>query len=124
MGHRMAYDAALDDEVDSSLINLYVSSIIKHDSAWYAEEAGLGRQAQIEMETNALDAVLPRLVPLVHELGVEPYVTAPIVSDSAWQNFVDGLTEFKGFEDEDGFVLADQVDVFGENETVELKARL
>ena len=91
IGHRMAYDAATAAGVRLCLINLYVLNVIKLDSAWYAEHAGLGRAAQLDAEAAAHDAVLPLLGELVQEMDLSPYVTAPIVSDGAWNTFVEGL---------------------------------
>ncbi|KAI0738401.1 acyl-CoA dehydrogenase NM domain-like protein [Daedaleopsis nitida] len=96
IGHRMAYDAAVAAGVRPCLIDLYVAQVVKLDPAWYAEHAGLGKRAQQEMETRAMDAVLPILGELVKEMDVFPYVTAPIVSDERWSAFVDELKVFRG----------------------------
>ncbi|KAI0310935.1 putative acyl-CoA oxidase, partial [Amylostereum chailletii] len=96
IGHRMAYDAARAAGVMPALVDLYVASVVKFDACWYAEEGGLGRKAQLEMEERALDGVLPHIERLVDELNVKPYVTAPIVTDGAWDLFVEGLKTFEG----------------------------
>ena len=96
IGYRMAYDAAVAAEVRPCLVDLYVANVIKIDAAWYADHAGLGRAAQLENERIAHDAVLPLLEELVHEMDVIPYVSAPIVSDSAWDAFVGGLRVVDG----------------------------
>ncbi|RPD78499.1 acyl-CoA dehydrogenase NM domain-like protein [Lentinus tigrinus ALCF2SS1-7] len=96
IGHRMAYDAAVAVGVRPCLVDLYVVNVVKLDSAWYAEHAGLGRKAQQEMETLAQDQVLPLLGTLVKEMDVFAYVTAPIVSDDRWAAFVQDLKVFRG----------------------------
>ncbi|OBZ66991.1 Acyl-coenzyme A oxidase 2, peroxisomal [Grifola frondosa] len=96
MGHRMAYDAAVAAGVRPCLIDLYVANAVKLDPAWYAENAHLGRRAQADMETKAMDEVLPLLGTLVREMDVIPYITAPIVSDELWSAFVGSLQVFKG----------------------------
>lgn len=96
MGHRMAYDAAVAAGVSQNLVDLYEVSCMKLDAAWYCEEAGIGRRALVDMESRALDAVLPELGTLVRRMGVEPWVTAKIVSDERWDAFVDGLEVFEG----------------------------
>ena len=96
IGHRMAYDAAVAQGVRPCLIDLYIANVVRLDPAWYVEHAGLGRRAQQEMETRAMDAVLPRLGELVKEMDVFAYVTAPIVSDERWGAFVDALKVFRG----------------------------
>ncbi|KAF8882699.1 hypothetical protein BD779DRAFT_1472828 [Infundibulicybe gibba] len=45
-GHRMAYDAARAAGVMPALIDLYLSSVIKLDPAWYVENADMSRSAQ------------------------------------------------------------------------------
>ncbi|THG95143.1 hypothetical protein EW026_g6459 [Hermanssonia centrifuga] len=99
MGHRMAYDAAVAAGVDSSLIDLYVVSVVKQDAAWYSENAEFGRRALAELETKALDAVLPQAGTLIRQMGVEPWVSSKIVSDERWDAFVDTLETFEGKSD-------------------------
>ncbi|KAF8890391.1 acyl-CoA dehydrogenase NM domain-like protein [Infundibulicybe gibba] len=93
-GHRMAYDAARAAGVMPALIDLYLSSIIKLDSAWYVENADVSRSAQTQMEDAALDAVLPHVNALAEGLNVAYCVTAPIVSDAKWDAFLRGLSDF------------------------------
>ena len=69
---------------------------MKLDSAWYAEHAGLGRCAQQEMATRAMDEVLPILGELVQEMDMLAYVKAPMVSDESWAAFVESLKVFGG----------------------------
>ena len=107
IGHRMAYDAAVSAGVSTDLIDLYVASIVQLDSAWYSENVGLTIKSQEELQGKALDAVLPQVKELIRGLGVEEYVSAPIVSDKAWGSYVDSLELFKG----DGFVLLSDPDV-------------
>jgi len=96
IGHRMAYEAAVAEGVQPELIDLYVASVVKLDAAWYIEHAQLGRHAQQEMETVALDAVLPHLGSLIRGMQVESYITAPIVSDDKWNHFMRTLQVFEG----------------------------
>ena len=96
IGHRMAYDAAVAAGVRPCLIDLYVANVVKLDAAWYTENAGLGRRAQQEMETRAMDEALPILGELVKEMDVFAYVTAPIVSDERWAAFVEDLKVYRG----------------------------
>lgn len=96
IGHRAAYDAAVAQGVRSCLVDLYVANVVKLDSAWYAEHAGLGWRAQQEMLTRAMDEVLPILGELVNEMDMFAYVNAPIVSDESWAAFVESLKVFGG----------------------------
>lgn len=103
IGHRMAYDAAVAQGVRPALVDLYVANVVKQDPAWYAENAGLGRAAQLAMETRAQDAVLPILGELIQEMDVFAYVNAPLVSDERWDAFVDRLRTYEGNARVDAF---------------------
>ncbi|KAF8148429.1 acyl-CoA dehydrogenase NM domain-like protein [Crassisporium funariophilum] len=96
IGHRMAYDAAVAAGVSRDLVDLYVSSIIQLDPAWYVENLGLSVKNQEELQAKALDAILPNVETLIQGLGVDRYVAAPIASDKSWDAFVDGLELFEG----------------------------
>lgn len=96
MGHRMAYEAAVAAGVQQDLIDLYVASVVKLDLAWYSENAGFGRSALAELETKALDAVLPQLGSLVGKMGMQPWIYSKIVSDERWNAFVDTCPIYEG----------------------------
>ncbi|EMD35928.1 hypothetical protein CERSUDRAFT_156666 [Gelatoporia subvermispora B] len=96
IGHRMAYEAAVAAKVMPSLLDLYVSSVMKLDPAWYSENLGLPRAAQELMEAKAADEVLPHLTSLIRDMDVLPYVSAPIASDEHWRAFVDTLPVYAG----------------------------
>lgn len=96
VGHRMAYEAALEANIDPRLLNLYESGVVKEDSAWYVEQGGLSREVQREMEAQATDALLPQLKDLLLASGVQPYSNAPMTSKALWNDFVSGLLVFSG----------------------------
>ena len=96
IGHRMAYEAAIDANIDSSLLNLYESGVMKQDSAWYVEQGGLSRGIQREMEAQAVDILLPQMKDLLLASGVQPYSNAPMTSKTLWNDFVSGLEVFSG----------------------------
>ena len=96
IGHRMAYEAAIDANLDSSLLNLYESGVVKEDSAWYVEQGGLSREIQREMEAQAVDVLLPQMNDLLRASGVQPYSNAPMTSKTLWNDFVSGLEVFSG----------------------------
>ncbi|KAG2095719.1 acyl-CoA dehydrogenase NM domain-like protein [Suillus discolor] len=87
MGHRMAYDAAVDQGVSQCLVDLYLINAIKTDAAWYVEHGVFTRKAMVHMEDAALSAALPRLEELLTAMEVEPYVSSPIISDKCWEKF-------------------------------------
>jgi acyl-CoA oxidase len=91
----MAYDAAVAENIEPAIVELYLASVVKMDAAWYAEN-GLNRQAQRKMEDSAINAVLPHLSRYIEEMDVKPYITAPIVSDASWAAFLNGLPRFEG----------------------------
>lgn len=91
IGHRMAYEAAVAADVDQCLIDVYVASCIKLDSAWYVEKLGLSRLEQREMEATAIDKMFPRLEEFLALTEVAPYISAPIVSEERWAKYISNL---------------------------------
>lgn len=91
IGHRMAYDAAVEAGLDTCITDLYLSSTVRLDEVWYSENAGLCAARQFEAEDDALRVALPLLDKWLDATGVEPYVSAPIVSKCRWDEFVGGL---------------------------------
>ncbi|KAJ7499952.1 hypothetical protein FB451DRAFT_1015105 [Mycena latifolia] len=95
LGHRIAYDAVVSVGIEKCLIDLYIVSCLKSDPAWYVEHAGLTQDIQLNMESAAIEAVLPRMEGLINNMGVEAYATAPIVSEDSWTRFVSTLETFQ-----------------------------
>ncbi|KAG2754410.1 acyl-CoA dehydrogenase NM domain-like protein [Suillus brevipes Sb2] len=91
MGHRMAYDAAVDQGVSQCLVDLYLVNAIKTDAAWYVECGMFTRKAIVHMEEAALLAALPHLDELLAAMEIEPYVSSPIISDQCWEEFSETL---------------------------------
>ncbi|KAJ7828269.1 acyl-CoA dehydrogenase NM domain-like protein [Mycena olivaceomarginata] len=95
IGHRMAYDAALDANLDKSVTDLYLASAVALGSTWYAEHAGFGGAQQDAAMNKAVTAALPFLDEWLVRTGAEPYSQVPILSDTNWKQFTDGLREYK-----------------------------
>ncbi|KAJ6031793.1 acyl-CoA dehydrogenase/oxidase [Penicillium herquei] len=100
IGHRMAFEAASKAGIDTNLLALYEAGVILQDSSWYVQHAGLTREEQFERESRALSACLPKLEQLLDGTGAKEFVTAPILSDDAWAEFV---SELKTFEPASGW---------------------
>lgn len=94
IGYRIAYDAAVEDGIDEAILNMFVASIIREDRAWFSEVGGISRAKQMDLERNAMDALLPRLDDLLSSLDIDDYCTAPIISDEKWKKYVQGLPTF------------------------------
>lgn len=92
---RLAYEAATNAGVDQRMIDLFVASVVKLDSAWYAEN-GLSRSEQFNMESTAAAALFPDTEKFLDALDVKEYITAPMVSDQAWDSYVDSLETIGG----------------------------
>ncbi|KAJ5169359.1 uncharacterized protein N7500_002142 [Penicillium coprophilum] len=89
IGHRMAYEAAVNAGVDSDLLTLFEVGVIKTDFSWYVENLGLSRADLFDMECKAADSVLPRIGEILNRLDkMEPYLTAPILSAERWEKFI------------------------------------
>ncbi|KAL6897687.1 hypothetical protein GGI43DRAFT_424034 [Trichoderma evansii] len=96
IGHRMVYEAAVSAGVDADLLALYEIGAIKENLDWYVEKGLLTRAKFRDMENKALDTLEPRVGELLDQLNVEAYVTAPIVEQSMFDEFVKGLPKFTG----------------------------
>lgn len=96
IGHRMAYESAVKAKIDPDLIALFVAGAVKYDSSWYVEHMSLRRREQREMEDSAIMATLPRLEEFLEATGAKPYCVAPIVSDDAWDRFIESLPHCGG----------------------------
>jgi acyl-CoA oxidase len=97
IGNRMAYEAAKAAGVSSCLVDLYLSSVIQSESAWYVENLELGTTRQEKLQADALNAVLLQVEKFIQGLNVEDYLkSVPIISDARWNSFVQGLEAFDG----------------------------
>lgn len=108
IGHRMAYEAALDAGVDAPLLALYEAGVVRLDGAWYAEHitlppdasgkaVKLGHLAQITMEERAATAAAPFIERYLSQTGAEAYASAtPILSREGWGAFMGGLELCEG----------------------------
>lgn len=103
VGHRMAYDAAIEASVDPILVDVYLASAILSDPAWYSEATDpavhLSRSEQLEMQLNVCTNGVARLEEWLDKLEVEPYVLAPIVSDEKWNAYEGTLETFGRLQD-------------------------
>jgi hypothetical protein len=95
IGHRMAYDAAVDANLDATITDLYLASTLTLDAAWYAEHADFGGARQDVAVNAAVTAALPHLDDWLARTGAEPYSQVPILSEANWKQFVGGLREYK-----------------------------
>lgn len=92
----MAYDAAVAAGVQQDLIDLFVASAVKEDAAWYSENVSFYRRDLVDLEAKALDAVLPQLATLVKKMGMEPWITSKIITQGAWDSFLETCEDFEG----------------------------
>ncbi|KAL9471057.1 hypothetical protein ACSS6W_008998 [Trichoderma asperelloides] len=96
IGHRMVYETAVSAGIDADLLALYELGAIKENLDWYIEKGLLTRAKFRDMENKALDSLEPRLGDLLDQLNMDEYVTAPIVEQSMFDEFVQSLPKFTG----------------------------
>ncbi len=94
IGHRIAYDAAREADIDGALLSLFEVASMLQDEAWYVERLGVTRAQLREREARAIEAVFPRLEEYLARMDVAPYVVAPIVSEERWERFLGSLQVF------------------------------
>ncbi|KAF8919514.1 acyl-CoA oxidase [Mucidula mucida] len=95
IGHRMAYDAAVAEQVPQPLIDLYVCNVIQKDIGWYLETGILTRARAADLTNAAVKAAEPKMNDYVDGMGVAPYVKAPILAEATWNRFVDNMYTFR-----------------------------
>ncbi|KAI0790859.1 acyl-CoA dehydrogenase NM domain-like protein [Abortiporus biennis] len=96
IGYRMAYECAVEAKLPSYVIDLFVASVIKLNPAWFIEEMKMTRRHIAEIESKALDEMLPHQEELIQALNVDQYISAPMASDEKWEAFVKRLPVFDG----------------------------
>ncbi|KAJ7358042.1 acyl-CoA dehydrogenase NM domain-like protein [Mycena albidolilacea] len=94
VGHRIAYDAAVEAKLEPYLLDMYISSCVKVDLHWYVENLGLTRREYRNMERAAVEAIYPRLDDLLARMNVDAYFTAPFASDQKWEEYLGTLETF------------------------------
>ncbi|KAF8992117.1 acyl-CoA dehydrogenase NM domain-like protein [Cyathus striatus] len=87
IGHRIAYEAAIEAQLPQYVIDLFVANVIRADPSWFLDTRMLSRRDIAEMELRGVEQAMPNLEALVNGLGVRAYITSPIVSDGAWEVF-------------------------------------
>ncbi|KIJ62260.1 hypothetical protein HYDPIDRAFT_30524 [Hydnomerulius pinastri MD-312] len=96
MGHALAYSAGLMNGLPRPILDVYECAVIRRDPAWYTENAGLTRIIQRIREDDAVTSAIPHLDTYLDDLGIEEYVSAPIVSDGAWKEYYGTMPVFTG----------------------------
>jgi acyl-CoA oxidase len=95
-GHRMAYEAALcSEKLNQDMLNLFESICILSDLSWYCESGGFSRKELFRRDSEAVKAVLPQLECLLSDSGAASWVTAPILDEHSWEQFVQRLPIFE-----------------------------
>ncbi|KAJ7637540.1 acyl-CoA dehydrogenase NM domain-like protein [Mycena polygramma] len=88
IGQRMAYEAALDAHVEEELVAVYEASAVLQDLAWYVEHGLTTRATAMAKEVDALTRAFSILDQVLDKNGCEPYIHTPILSSSAWANWI------------------------------------
>ncbi|KAJ7686943.1 hypothetical protein B0H17DRAFT_1302600 [Mycena rosella] len=88
VGHRMAYDAAVNAGLDPRITSLFLATAITFDPAWYSEKMGFKQDAQAAKENEAISAALPCLDEWLDQTGVERCAQVPILSEANWDTFI------------------------------------
>ncbi|KAF8154610.1 acyl-CoA oxidase [Crassisporium funariophilum] len=96
IGHALAYSAALRSNLPKPILDVYECAVMRQDSAWYTEQAGVSRMQQRLREDTAVSSFMPQLDAFLRQLDIEKYVSAPIVSDKAWKEYLRALPVYSG----------------------------
>ena len=87
LGHALAYSAAAAAGLPQPLLDVYEAGVVRRDPAWYSENLAFARMRQRIREDAAVASAVPHLPAYLDALEIEPYVSAPIVSDAAWKAY-------------------------------------
>jgi acyl-CoA oxidase len=96
IGHALAYSAAKKAKLPQPILDVYESAVVRQDPAWYSEETNLSRKNQRIREDAAVSSMMPQLSSYLSQLNIEKYVSAPIVSDVAWKEYLEFLPVHTG----------------------------
>ncbi|KAF4999984.1 hypothetical protein FDECE_11332 [Fusarium decemcellulare] len=95
VGHRMAYEAAeASNTVSTEILELFETSCILQDSSWYVEHKKLTMSRMHKRHAEALKALLPKFDMMLEQTRAAPWVTAPILKEADWDDFIEGLPTF------------------------------
>ncbi|KIE01756.1 acyl-CoA oxidase, partial [Metarhizium majus ARSEF 297] len=95
IGHRMAYEAAVDSSrVTIEMLRLYEATCMLEDPGWYVENTKFTSSKLDEHHAMVVRALLPSLDRLLDESGAAAWVTSPIVTEERWTDFVGRLPEY------------------------------
>lgn len=94
IAHRMAYEAAKNGGVHPKVLCLFEQLCIETDLSWYVEKGLFTRSDFLDSMTEAYNAALPVLLHGRQRLETGDYITAPIMTSKAWEEFFSGLPEF------------------------------
>lgn len=102
IGQAMAFSAAKQANLPQTILDMYECTAIRQDSAWYSDVGGISRMDQRVREEKAVTAMIPQLSEYLDGLGIENYVSAPIVSDEKWKQYLEELPVCAGNAASDG----------------------
>ncbi|KAH6847171.1 hypothetical protein B0I37DRAFT_341176 [Chaetomium sp. MPI-CAGE-AT-0009] len=97
IGHRMAYEAAKSADVCPTALRLFELLCLAGDPGWRSSSGdGTSPRAFDDSLVRAYEEALPDMLKTVRESEeLKDYVTAPIVSDESWAEFVGELPSFE-----------------------------
>ncbi|EIW75910.1 acyl-CoA oxidase [Coniophora puteana RWD-64-598 SS2] len=96
LGHALAYAAAAASGLPQPLLDVYEAGVVRRDPAWYSENLAITRMRQRIREDAAVASAVSHLPIYLDTLGIEEYVSAPIVSDAAWKAYYADMTVHTG----------------------------
>ncbi|KAH7311388.1 hypothetical protein B0I35DRAFT_357141 [Stachybotrys elegans] len=96
-GHRMAYEAAHESKsMTPEAMDFFESVCMMSDPSWYCEHEGWTRQKLFGHDAKAAQVLFPQLSNMLTQTQAARWASAPILSGSSWNGFVDRLEVFEG----------------------------
>lgn len=93
----MAYDAAKSGgRVSDQIVDMFERICVEEHVDWYVLQGLIASRTFAHDTAEAFEAIVPVMLQHMEEGEEKDYVSAPIVSDEAWEKFVQELPAYTG----------------------------
>ncbi|RYP63241.1 hypothetical protein DL771_009366 [Monosporascus sp. 5C6A] len=91
---RMAYDAAKSGRVSEQIVDMFERICVEEHVDWYVLQGLIASRTFTHDTAEAFEAIVPVMLQHMEEGEEKDYISAPIVSDKAWEKFVQELPAY------------------------------
>ncbi|KAF5025512.1 hypothetical protein F66182_2417 [Fusarium sp. NRRL 66182] len=91
---RLAYDTAITGGVTRGIVDMFERICVEEHADWYALQGLIVPKSFAHDTAEAFEAITPVMLQHMEQGEEKDYVSAPIVSDEAWERFVQELPAY------------------------------